>query len=657
MSVGLGIALWARISARVDARESRKELKKAQRDWAVETAWVRTMLDHINDGVVALDGSLKTTLVNRRFEQIFGSNAKDRPLTDFVHPDDRDALLAQLEHCLNHGKSVGSVEFRGRRRDTTEFPLECSLQAIDSGGLRIGVQAVMRDVSHQRLIETSQRALAQRLEFFFSEMPLGCILWDSELRIQEWNEAAETIFGWPAAEVLQSRYDEVLALRDGDPVAVGLIDLLAGKLATRHACRHRTRKGDEVDCEWYHTTLMNERGEVTAIASMVADVTQRKVLEQQLVQAQKMEAVGTLAGGVAHDFNNLLTTIIGNVSLTRMRLGPSHPTDGSLRDAETAADRAAELTQQLLNFSRKAPARMETANLLERLEESVELFRHGLSSEITLETDFAEDLWPSDVDVGQIGQILMNLLVNARDAVGDTGCITATARNRTLDAEFCESHGWAEVGDWLEIAVADDGPGVPENVQARIFEPFYTTKPVGKGTGLGLSVVYGIVNTHRGGLELETAPDEGARFVLYLRRSKQARPERSGTGDQDAVGRGSATILLADDQVEVRRLAARILRDQGYRVVEAADGRQALDEMETRGAEIDLVLVDETMPGRTGRQVIEELRGRGVETPIILTSGYAEQITPTSATRFLAKPYTPLRLLRTVSETLTGVAA
>lgn len=632
-----------------------RQIEQASQRQVQETAWIRTMLDNINDGVVALGTDCKSTLVNRRFLQIFGAQSEGRPLTDFVHPEDRAMLQQQIQHCLVSGVSVGGVEYRGVRNGFSEFPLECSLQAIDSGGIRIGVQAVLRDVSHQRLIETSQRALAQRLEFFFSEMPLGCILWDSELRIQEWNAAAEHIFGWSAVEVLQNRYEEILALHPGDPVEKGLIDLVAGKQAGRQACRNRRRDGTEVDCEWFHTSLINDRGEVTAVASMVADVTQRKLLEQQLLQAQKMEAVGTLAGGVAHDFNNLLTTIIGNVSLTRMRLGPSHPSEPGLRDAETAADRAAELTQQLLNFSRKTPARIETASLIERLEESVELFRHGLSSEIALTTDFQPDLWPADVDMGQIGQIVMNLLVNARDAVGDSGKIICSARNTYLDAEFCRSHRWAKPGDWLMVSVSDDGPGVPENVQARIFEPFYTTKPVGKGTGLGLSVVYGIVNTHGGGLELESTPGEGARFTLYLQRSTQTATVPAAVEAEPGYGRGSSTILLADDQQAVRRLAARILRDQGYAVVEASDGTRALNEFTQRGTDIDLLLLDETMPGKTGRQILEELRSRGVSTPIILTSGHAAESTSTLADRFLAKPYTPRRLLQTVAETLAGV--
>lgn len=614
------------------------------------------MLDNINDGVVALDTDCTTTLVNRRFLHIFGTRGEGLPLTAFVHPDDRSRLQEQIEHCLNSGVSVGGVEYRGWREGSSEFPLECSLRAIDSGGLRIGVQAVLRDVSHQRLIETSQRALAQRLEFFFSEMPLGCILWDSELRIQEWNAAAENIFGWPASEVLQSRYEEVLALRPGDPVETGLIDLVAGKHAVRQACRNSSRDGQELDCEWFHTSLLNERGDVTAIASMVADVTQRKMLEQQLLQSQKMEAVGTLAGGIAHDFNNLLTTIIGNISLTRMRLGSSHAAEPGLRDAETAADRAAELTQQLLNFSRKKTASIEPANLTQRLEESVELFRHGLSSEISLQTDFAPDLWPADVDQGQIGQIVMNLLVNARDAVGESGAIRCTARNTEIDAQFCESRGWAEPGDWLEISVSDDGPGVPAHIQSRIFEPFYTTKPVGKGTGLGLSVVYGIVNTHRGGLEVSSEPGKGACFSLYLRRSDQAAPPLAAQEDDHRFGRGSSTILLADDQEAVRRLTARILRDQGYAVVETSDGSQALSEFERGGSGFDLLLLDDAMPGRTGRQVLQELRNRGVQTPIIITSGHAAEDESTRLGRFLSKPYTPRKLLELVSETLDGVA-
>ena len=258
--------------------------------------------------------------------------------------------------------------------------------------------------------------------------------------------------------------------------------------------------------------------------------------------------------------------------------------EGHLRDAEAAAERAAELTQQLLRFSRKSPARTEPVVLKQGLIEVAELFRYGLPAGVNLECEIAEDLWAVEADPGQIGQLVMNLLVNARDAVTEGGHIVLEARNRVLSPPFCEGRTWASPGDWVEIAVADDGQGIESAARSRIFEPFFTTKPIGKGTGLGLSVVYGIVNNHRGGLELESEVDKGSRFAVYLRRTT-AVVESPQSADADSPAEpASATILLADDQHEVRRLAKRILTEHGYQVIEASDGAQAVEAARTRPA-------------------------------------------------------------------------
>lgn len=642
-----GLAAWCGPRLTGSADRGKVRLKEAE----ARAARLRILLDNINDGVYAADPELRPLFVNRRFRSIFGGPCESKQLTDFVHPDHRNLLAARIERCLQRRENGVRAEYRGRRADGSELPVQIALTAVESGGLLVGLQAVVRDISHERLIETSQRALAQRLEFFFSEMPLACIIWDSDFRVQEWNEAAERIFGWTASEALQCPYAELVAAGPNDPIERALKQLVRGRATSRQQCRNHAKDGSELECEWFHTSLLGDNGEVTAVASMVQDVTQRRSLEQQLAQAQKMEAVGTLAGGVAHDFNNLLTTILGNVALSRMQLGKQHPCERGLKDAEAAAERAAELTQQLLRFSRKSPARAEPIVLSSNLEEVAELFRYGLPSDVRLECEIAEDLWPVEADAGQIGQLVMNLLVNARDAVAAGGCVRLEARNRVLSTEFCEGRAWALPGKWVEIKVIDDGVGIDAGARPRIFEPFFTTKPIGKGTGLGLSVVYGIVNNHRGGLEVESEVGRGTRFSVFLRRTAADRAAGTAELDEPAAG-GSATILLADDQKEVRRLTARILADHGYRVIEACDGVEALQAVRARGDEIDLAVMDMTMPNKNGREAFEAMRAAGADFPVVLASGYAGDVEPPPGADYLSKPYTPRELLNTVSAAL-----
>ncbi len=641
------VAVARRRRSSNDAPEPSEEQRTAE----ARAARLQSLLDNINDGVFAVDRDQQPVFVNRRFKRMFGEASGRRRLTDFVQPEDRPRLSELLTICLEQRRSLAGAEYRGRRADGSEFPVECSLTVIESGGLLLGLQAVWRDISHQRLIETSQRALAQRLEFFFSEMPLGCIIWDADFAVQEWNEAAEEIFGWRASEALQAKYPTFLALEEGDAVERAFRELPRGASTRRQQCRNRTKSGKTLECEWFHTSLVNERGELTAVASMVQDVTERRSLERQLNQSQKMEAVGTLAGGVAHDFNNLLTTIIGNISLARMHLGPAHDCEHGLSDAETAADRAAELTQQLLRFSRGTPAETVPVNLTQRLAEVVELVEHSLNGEVELETALDPELWTVSADAGQIGQLLMNLLVNARDAVGERGTVRVSAANRVLSQEYCRGRTWAEPGDWVEISVADDGPGIEKDLRSRIFEPFYTTKPVGKGTGLGLSVVYGIVKNHRGGLEVDSRPGEGAKFSLFLRRCRQD-VERPESQPVRPLERGSGVILLADDQQEVRRLASRILRQQGYTVLEAKDGVEAVDIALAKGSAIDLAMMDLTMPRKSGRKALEEMRGARLEFPVILASGYSSGAGEVPGSVFLPKPYTPRQLVQKVQGAL-----
>ena len=647
----VGVAAWRSRAARV-AREQSQEAR-------TEATHVRRMLDHIHDAVALCDFDGHTQYVNARFRRMFRLQPDERrlgPLEDYFDQRDRWLWRRQLDLCRERSGEVDGVEYRGLRADGGTLPLECTASVIESGGLKLGVLVALRDISHQRLIETSQRALARQLEFFVRAMPLGCIIWDLDFTVQDWNEAAERIFGWSQGEALRKKYSELLAESENDPVERAWDELRRSRAVNRQQCRNRTKSGGSVECEWFHTALVNDDGDVVAVASMIHDVTEHVSLQQQLLHSQKLQAVGTLAGGVAHDFNNLLTTILGNVNLARMQLGPSHPAARGLTDAETAAERAAELTRQLLGFSRKSPAEIRPVQINERLQEAVELFGHSVPAGVKVEADLAPDLWKIAADAGQIGQVVMNLCLNARDAVGETGVVRVTTANRSLRRDFRRTRAWARSKDYVEIAVSDDGSGMDQKTCERIFEPFFTTKPVGQGTGLGLATAYGIVENHGGGIEVESEPGEGATFRVWLPRYQA---DRAGLQKFWFAQKGEedCRILVADDEDEVRRLARAILAEQGFEIVEARDGREAIDLVERLGEEIGAVILDLVMPNKSGREAFEEIRRLQPGIPVILSTGYAFDGMPVEESHLLAKPYKPEQLLQAVRGALAAAAA
>jgi PAS domain S-box-containing protein len=507
-----------------------------------------------------------------------------------------------------------------------------------------------------RLVATSHRALAQRLESFVNEMPLGCIIWDQDARVIDWNPAAERVFGWTEAEAFQQRYAELLG-SEADREANEQLwkELLAGA-TTHRQDKARTKHRGLIECEWFHAALLDPAGRTVAVASIVQDTTERKALEQQLLQSQKLEAVAVLAGGIAHDFNNLLTSVLGNISLALMKLGPMHAAAAGLKDAERAAERAAELTGQLLRFSRKKPAELRVVDLNQSVREVVSLLQHSIDPGISLETSLEPGLWKVEADPGQLAQVVMNLCVNAWDALGEKGRIRIESTNRQLSRRFCRGQPDARPGDFAELVVSDNGSGMDEETQSHLFEPFFTTKAPGRGTGLGLAMVYSIVKQHNGWITVLSRSGQGSAFRVYLPRT-QRRAVLEPPGREADARPGRGTILLADDEDGVRKLTAAVLEHNGHQVIQAKDGEGALEAFRKSRKRVRLVILDLKMPKMSGWETLQRIRRLDPQVPVILTSGCAleeEQARARlqGAHALLAKPYRAQTLLTAVGESL-----
>ncbi len=400
-------------------------------------------------------------------------------------------------------------------------------------------------------------------------------------------------------------------------------------------------------------------------AGVIADITkakqsavERRRIEAQLRQAQKMEAVGTLAGGIAHDFNNLLQAIYG---YTELLLLDKEETDSGYEELQgilLAAKRGAELTQQLLMFSRKTGSELSQLDLNSELQRTIKLLERTIPKMIEIEFLPAGDLKPVYADSAQIEQILLNLAVNAKDAMPDGGKLTLSTGNALLDDEFCRTRAGAQPGDYVSLTIADTGRGMDNATLEHIFEPFFTTKGLAVGTGLGLAMVYGIVKSHGGYIECTSEPARGTSFKIFLPAAgSYPGPELDKPRQSTTPIGGTETILLVDDENFIRDLGEQMLTKFGYRVLTSPDGETALELYRGRADEIDLIVLDLIMPGMGGRKCLDRLRELGLKTPVLIASGYpsdrsTRESMEAGAVGFVAKPFNLQRLLEAVRSAL-----
>ncbi len=495
-------------------------------------------------------------------------------------------------------------------------------------------------------------------DHFLEDLPVALARLEKSGLVTYANKAARQLLGErarPGADIA----DLIEGL--GRPIAERLADTARGRALGRSEIARLTGEGPEIFLQVAFTRTFLAGS--SSILAVVSDATELKTLEAQFVQSQKMQAVGQLAGGVAHDFNNLLTAINGHCDLLLMRHDVADVEHGDLMQIRQNANRAAALVRQLLAFSRKQTLRPTVINLQDTLSELTHLLNRLLTDKVALKIEHATDLAPVRVDERQIEQVIMNLVVNARDAMPRGGEVRITTRNVQLARDLNRDRAAILKGDYVVIEVADSGHGIPEGKLNKIFEPFFTTKQVGDGTGLGLSTAYGIIKQTGGFIFADSRPDEGATFTIYLPAydKMEAGPAPGGGPEvrrpRDLTGRG--LVLLVEDEDPVRSFAARALRLRGYTVVEAASGEEALEILEDADLHVNLMLSDVIMPGLDGPGWVREAQKGRPGTKVIFMSGYAEDALVggdggVPGASFLQKPFTLNELTERVKDQLLG---
>ncbi|MBC7843910.1 MAG: response regulator [Gemmatimonadaceae bacterium] len=522
-------------------------------------------------------------------------------------------------------------------------------------------QDVIRASAEKQLdAERRARASGASLVSALAAVPDLVTVIGTDARLVAWNPAFE-IFARAHAGVAPAVGTPVMDVLPRSAVGEWtprITALLAGKDQVFEA----TFEHADTPPEFFDVSArpMRDAAEIVGGVIVARDVTERRKLEQQLQQAQRLDTVGRLAGGIAHDFNNLLTAILSSASVARECLPPDHEVQADLADVQLAGERATQLTKQLLAFARRQPVSQQPLDLNERVGTMERMLSRLVGPDVALRVTLGEGLWHVRADGPQLEQVLVNVVVNARDAMPRGGRLTVRTGNRTLEDGTIVLPRPMPAGDYVEIVVSDTGSGMDEETLAHVFEPFYTTKPVGQGTGLGLAMCYGIIRQHHGVIWIESAPARGTTVFILLPRYEGALPvksDRPRTDTPTAVTTGTETILLVEDEPQVRAVAARALRAAGYRVLEATNGRDGVQVARRERDAIDLIVSDVVMPEMGGKEMVELARQYLPTVAVLFVSGYTAGSFPlpnddSSASMFLQKPFTPQELLAMVRQVL-----
>ncbi len=584
---------------------------------------------------------------------------------EHIHPEDRDRITTCLRAVIDGGGRFWLDEYRYLCADGSyACVFDRGYVIHDERGLPVRMIGAMMDITDRKRAEEALRETNETLRTLIQASPLAISVTDADAKVRIWNPAAEQILGWKAHEVLGRRLPAL------DPAAPagefgGFVGrALQGESLTSVELAGRRKDGSAVHLSLSMAPLRDAQVRICGAMAIIADITERKSadqqrsqLEEQLRQSSKMEAVGRLAGGVAHDFNNLMTAISGYAELLQGRFSAEDPARQHAEEILKSSTRATQLTRQLLAFSRRQVLQPRVLSLNAVVQSTDSLLRRLIGEHIELDLSLDPALSAVKADQGQLEQVIMNLAVNARDAMPDGGRLLIETRNVVLDAGYHDRHGRVRTGPHVLLAVSDSGTGMSEEIRSHLFEPFFTTKSVDKGTGLGLATVYGIVKQSGGDIWVYSEAGKGTSFKIYLPPVNETpeAPPREGT--RQRTRKGTETLLLVEDSEVVRRLLRELLTQSGYKLLEARHGAEALKLSREYAGEIHLLVTDMVMPHLNGRDLARALAPERPGMKVLYMSGYTEEailkhgvFDPGSA--FLEKPFSPGALARKIRELL-----
>jgi two-component system cell cycle sensor histidine kinase/response regulator CckA len=600
--------------------------------------------------------TLKFLAVNDAAVRHYGYSRREflsLSLPDLHPPEDAAAARGKVlsagnrecRYCCRHRKSDGSL---------IEVEIASSRVTFQGCEARAVIAA---DITARRRAENALREASQTVRALIEAMPLAIVGLDFDGNVTSWNRAAREIFGWTEDEVL-GKFVPFVPENDLDFVRANLEAARRGETIAGVEKQRLCKDGSMVDVVLWTAVQRDASGTPAGLIVLIDNTTEAKRLQEQLRQSQKMEAIGRLAGGVAHDFNNLLTVVTGFSQYMLDSLDLDSAARSAVEEILKAGNRAASLTNQLLAFGRRQMIQPRVLDLNRVIADMQRMLRRVIIEEIALEFKLAPSLWKVRADAGQIEQIMMNLLLNARDAMPQGGRITIETANLELTRREVRARQDLKAGRHVMIRVSDTGHGMDAETQRHLFEPFFTTKGLGRGTGLGLSTVYGIVKQNSGDIAVVSQPGRGSTFTIYLP-AVNGDTEETRALETAPAPRGSETILVVEDEPGVRRTVCELLRRQGYTVLEASDGPAALDLAQRYGGPIDVLLTDVIMPLMSGQELAQRLSALRPGIRKIYLSGYANDLLTQRGISgaggvFVQKPFTPDVLARKLRAVLEG---
>ncbi len=654
------------VMLRVEDTTARREMEQVVRE---EQDKLVDFLDNAPVGFYSVDADGHFIFVNQTFAGWLGGMPEDiissgRRLHDFIAPAG-GPMGAPYDPFGGDGTvTSGEATFRGMQGRSFLANISQSVVRHDhQEGLR--TRTVVRDLTPEQEWEKALKDSEQQFQRIFEDAPVGIALIDLDGRIVESNYAFRTMATEDGRNIAGVELKQLIGEDEREEVAGLLARVVAGEGSTDAIEVHPRDRADRVT-SLYLGAVTGENGEVMEIIAHCLDTTEQHNLEMQFAQSQKMQAVGQLAGGMAHDFNNLLTAMIGFCDLLLLRHRPGEQSFADIMQIKQNANRAASLVRQLLAFSRQQTLKPTVLTITDVLAELGHLLRRLVGESIEVKMMHGRDLGPVRVDQGQLEQVIINLVVNARDAMDGSGVIAIRTANVANDDPVQLGHEMLPPGEYVLVEVIDEGEGISKANIGRIFEPFFSTKEVGAGTGLGLSTVYGIVKQTNGFIFVESEPGKGSTFKVFLPRhhveeGEATEPvvEAEAAAPTDLTGAG--TVLLVEDEDPVRLFSARALRAKGYTVLEAESGEAAMNVIAKQDQQIDLLITDVVMPRMDGPALIREVRERRPEIKVICISGYAEdafrkKLDRSADIHFLPKPFSLNQLAGKVKEVMRAPA-
>ncbi|HMD18483.1 MAG TPA: PAS domain S-box protein [Terriglobales bacterium] len=637
------------------------------------------LLETLPDAIVAVDRAGTIVQVNSQTQELFGY--------------DRDELIGQKVEMLvpenyrrehhHHRENFAQtpkarrmgagLDLFGRRRNGSEFPVEISLSPVSTEH-GIFVLSAIRDISDRKQIEEELRRAHEELyqktveQLGESRSRLASIIDSSEDAIisksldgtiTSWNKGAERIYGYTPEEVIGKNISLLAPTDHPDEIPEILRKISRGESVEHDESVRVTKDGRHLDVSISVSPLRDAKGDIIGASAIERDITAQKRAEGQIHQSQKMEAIGRLAGGVAHDFNNILGIINACAEFLRDRLDPAAESSKYIENIKKSIERGSSLTRQLLTFSRSSVIQPCVLDLNERLKDVGKLLRPLMGDDVEILIVSKSPTAVVEADPGQLDQIVVNLAVNARDAMPRGGKFILETRAERFDEGFAEQHQAMSAGKYVVLAVSDTGNGMDEATASRIFEPFFTTKEMGKGTGLGLATVYGIVKQSAGHILVYSELGHGTTFKIYLPSADHKIGLETKPSEVETVSpkRQGTTILLVEDDEIMRSLTRQLLQEHGYTVVEADDGKSALEWVESHPGPIDLLLTDVVMRRMSGPELVERLNASQPNLKVVFMSGYtgeliAEREVLKRGITLLEKPFSRTALLNTIHTTL-----